>query len=220
MPRELMNEATTRRQKFMANGVRQLLVVPYVERAIYEMSDAELTPENVIRRTREIERELLFLSANPRPTLSIPHLISGESSAYYHGYVLAEMAVQQTRAFFTKRDGHLVDNPRIGPDLAEHYWKPGNSRTFLSLVESLTGAPFSAKALIDEANRDVREALEDSDQALAREKSIPHGNAPIELDARIALIHGDEEITSNRNGEPFEHMERAFASWLARAKPS
>ena len=32
-----------------------------------------------------------------RPLLSVPHLLSDEASCYYHGYVLAEMAVHQTR---------------------------------------------------------------------------------------------------------------------------
>ncbi len=220
MPRALIDEATTQRQKFMASGVRQMLVVPYVERAIYEMSDAELTLENILRRTREIERELLFLSANPRPTISIPHLISGDSSAYYHGYVLAEMAVQQTRAFFMKRDGHLLDNPRVGPDLAEQYWKPGNSRTFLSLVEGLTGAPLSGDALVAECNRDVGEALDTTARALQREHEIPRSNAPIELDARIAIAHGDEVVASNHRGESFAELEKQFATWISASSAS
>jgi hypothetical protein len=216
MPRELLDEGVRRKQRFAANGIRQLLVVPYVERMIYELEDSELRPETVLRRTREIERDLLFLSASPRPTLSIPHLIAGESSAYYHGYVLAEMAVQQTRAFFSRRDGHLLDNGRIGPDLAEHYWKPGNAKPFFELVEGLTGAPFSPAALIHECGRDVGEALADAERALEREKQIPRSSGPIDLGARIALIHGDEEIASNKHGEPFEQVEKQFADWLGR----
>lgn len=216
MPRALLDEAVSRKQRYAANNVRQLLVVPYIERMLYELADSELDAETIIRRTREIERDLLFLTENPRPTLSIPHLISGESSAYYHGYVLAEMAVQQTRAFFSKRDGHLLDNPRIGPDLAKHYWNPGNSRTFLSLVEDLTGAPFSAAALVADSNRDVAEALADAERALAAEKNIPKDDQTIDLDARISLVHGDEIIATTRNGESFDDLSARFAAWLAR----
>ncbi len=216
MPRELLDEAVRRKQRFMANGVRQLLVVPYVERMIYELSDSELTPETVTRRAREIERELLLLSASPRPTLTIPHLISGESSAYYHGYVLAEMAVQQTRAFFTHRDGHLVDNPRIGPDLAEHYWKPGNAKPFFSLVGDLTGTPLSPAALVAECSKDVGDALAEAGRAIEREPKLPRRDGPVELDARISLIHGDELVATTKNGEPFEALERTFAEGLAR----
>ena len=216
IPRELLRRGVELNQKFFANMIRQMLVVPYVERAIYEMSEAELTPENVLRAAREIERDLLFLDKSPRPTLSIPHLISGDSSAYYHGYVLAEMAVHQTRAFFLERDGHLVDNPRIGPDLREHYWKPGNSRTLFEFVQDLTGKPFSADAIVRLANRSVAEALEIAERAIAREREIPRPNEPIALDARIAIIHGDEVVASNHAGESFAELEARFAKWLAK----
>eukprot|EP00967_Tisochrysis_lutea_P071838 scaffold95574_cov20-Tisochrysis_lutea.AAC.2 len=48
-----------------------------------------------------------------RPLLSVPHILADESSCYYHGYVLAEMSVHQTRAYFKKKlGGKLVDNPQ------------------------------------------------------------------------------------------------------------
>ncbi len=102
------------------------------------------------------------------------------------------------------------------PNLAEHYWKPGNSRTFLSLVEALTGEPFSAKALVGEANRDVRQALDEASRALAYETKLPKPSDPIELDARISIIHGDEIIAQNHAGEPFDALERTFAEWIDR----
>jgi hypothetical protein len=133
MPRELILKGIEIAQPMAAWNVRAMCSVCYAERALYEIPDGELTPERVLREMRAIEERLLFLEGgSPRPTLAVPHLLSGESSAYYHGYVLAEMAVQQTRDFFRRRDGHLVDNPRIGPDLREHYWRPGNALTFFA----------------------------------------------------------------------------------------
>ncbi len=216
IPKELMRLGVELNQKFFANMIRQMLVVPYVERAIYEMSESELTPENVLRAAREIERELTLLSASPRPTLSIPHLISGDSSAYYHGYVLAEMAVHQTREFFLERDGHLVDNPKIGPDLCARYWRPGNSRTMLELVKDLTGKPFSADAIVREANRDVPEAVERAVRAVAKLADVPQNKAPIDLDARIALIHGDQLVASNHHHESFAELDSKFAGFIDR----
>lgn len=216
MPLEIIRQGIELKHKFLANGIRQMLVVPYVERAIYEMQDAQLTPENIVKTMREIESEMLFLSGSPRPTLSVPHLLSGESSAYYHGYVLAEMAVYQTRAFFIKRDGHLLDNPKIGPDLAEAYWRPGNSKTFLELVQDLTGEPFSAKAMVHDVSRELAEAVSQAEKSVAREKQIPFSQDKIDLDARIALVHGDELIASNHGGESFEEMDRQFSAWIDR----
>lgn len=49
-----------------------------------------------------------------RPLLAVPHILADESSCYYHGYVLAEMSVHQTRAHFKAKYGKMVDNPQVG----------------------------------------------------------------------------------------------------------
>jgi Zn-dependent oligopeptidase len=215
VPPELLLKGVEIHQRFGALGVRRMLVVCFAEKALYEMSDAELSaadaPEKVLARVREIERDILGLSPSPRPTLSVPHLLSGEGSCSYHGYVLAEMAVQQTRAFFISRDGFLLDNSRIGPDLAAKYWKPGNSRDWLELVRDLTGKPFSAEAIVSELNVDVPEAIQRATRKIQREKDIPFSQAPVELDARISLVHGDEIIVS---GHEFAELDRGFSAWI------
>lgn len=50
---------------------------------------------------------------SPRPLLSVPHILADESSCYYHGYVLAEMSVHQTRDHFTSTLGTIVDNSQV-----------------------------------------------------------------------------------------------------------
>jgi hypothetical protein len=92
-----------------------------------------------------------------RPLLSVPHLLADEASCYYHGYVLAEMAVQQTRAFFLKKFGRIVDNAEVGPMLTSAYWKAGNSEMFLDLVKNLTGAPLTGDAWVKELEEDLEE---------------------------------------------------------------
>ena len=54
-----------------------------------------------------------------RPLLAVPHILADESSAYYHGYVLAEMSVHQTRAHFKSKFGAIADNPEVGKQLTE-----------------------------------------------------------------------------------------------------
>ena len=54
-----------------------------------------------------------------RPLLAVPHILADESSAYYHGYVLAEMSVHQTRAHFKAKHGRIADNPEVGKALTE-----------------------------------------------------------------------------------------------------
>ena len=138
MPVELLEAGIRARQPFAAWEVRQRLSVCYGEKAIYEIPDDELSGERVLDALRDAEQRLLFLEqGSPRPILAVPLLLAGEASAYYHGYVLAEMAVHQTRDFFLARDGHLMDNGKIGPDLRDAYWKPGNSHTFADFVAKL-----------------------------------------------------------------------------------
>jgi hypothetical protein len=48
-----------------------------------------------------------------RPLLSVPHILADESSCYYHGYVLAEMSVHQTRDHFVEKLGGIVDNQQV-----------------------------------------------------------------------------------------------------------
>lgn len=48
-----------------------------------------------------------------RPLLSVPHILADESSCYYHGYVLAEMSVHQTRDHFIEKLGGIVDKQQV-----------------------------------------------------------------------------------------------------------
>ncbi|MDZ4773903.1 MAG: M3 family metallopeptidase [Planctomycetota bacterium] len=214
MPRELILKGIEIVQPMAAWNIRAMCSVCYAERAVYEIPDAELTPERILQELRAVEERLLFLDGgSPRPTLAVPHLLSGESSAYYHGYVLAEMAVQQTRAFFKERDGHLVDNPRIGLSLREHYWAPGNAHTFFDFVENLTGAPLTAKALADEVNRTDVEALAEARADLDNEPRIARFTGKIELNAQIRVVHGRDTI-AELDGRGFTAFEQDFARWI------
>jgi len=213
MPFELMQRAITARQPMAAWGVRQMLVVPYFERALYRMTDAELTPENVLKTAREVEQRLLFMEGSSRPVLSIPHLLSIDASAYYHGYVLAEMGVHQTRDYFLSRDGRLVDNPTVGPELSKAYWRPGNSRRFGEFLESLTGEAVTASYLAADVNLTVEEKHAEAEKAIAKLKDAPVFEGPVDLDATIRVDHGNETMAGGA-GVSFEETAEQFEAWI------
>lgn len=77
-------------------ALRAMLAVPLFEKALYELSDEEVTKEAIAELADRVELQVQG-GLSPRPLLSVPHLLSDEASCYYHGYVLAEMAVHQTR---------------------------------------------------------------------------------------------------------------------------
>ncbi|MCH8923754.1 MAG: peptidase M3 [Planctomycetes bacterium] len=214
LPAELIRRTITATQPFAAWQIRAMLTVPYAERAIYELPQDDLTPETILRAVRRIESEMTFLDeGGSRPVLSVPHLLAGESSAYYHGYILAEMAVQQTRNFFLGRDGHLVDNPAIGPELARVYWQPGNSFRFVEFIQQLTGRSLSADDLADKVNRSVEETLERAERTVEKLSDIPPGSGPVDLDASIQVMHGNQ-LTAGGAGVPFEQTAEQFARWI------
>lgn len=100
--------------------LRSMLSVPYFEKALYEMPEAELSVASIEALADRIENEIQGGLAQ-RPLLSVPHIISDEASCYYHGYVLAEMSVHQTRSHFLKDGGVIVDNPEVGKALTSSY---------------------------------------------------------------------------------------------------
>ena len=214
MPVELIEKAIREGQPFRGFEVRALLTIPFAERALYEIPDDELTPERVLAEFRRVERELQGLSSGIRPVLAVPHLLAGESSAYYHAYVLARMAVSQTRHFFLERDGHLCDNPRVGPDLAQHYWAPGNAETFQETLISLTGKPLSADSLVADCDQTVDQACAEAREAIRRIGQVPRFEGPVDLDAKIRVIHGREEVASTERGG-FAGAAKDFAAWIA-----
>jgi len=213
MPLSLVDRSIEAHQPKAAWIMRSMLSVCYAEKAIYELPIEELSAENVRRVLRETEQRLLFLEeGSPRPTLSISHLLSGDFSCTYHGYVLAQIAVAQARSYFLERDGHLVDNPRIGPELAKVWWQPGNSVRFADFVKQLTGQELSAIPLAERLNQTVDQRKAEAHASVTRLASIPPASEHIELDARIRVVHGHESVAEYRGD--FRKFASQFADWI------
>lgn len=200
------------RQRGEASTLRAMTAVCASERAIYEIPDDELTAERVLAEIRRVENDLLGMDAG-RPALSVPHLLSGEASAYYHSYVLALMGVAQTREFFLGRDGHLVDNPAIGPDLRRAYWQPGNSKRFPDFIEALTGETLSSDALARSASMTDEDVLARAKASIERLDTIAPFTGEIDLDCTISIVHGNETVATT-DGSSFEEMCVRFAAWV------
>ncbi len=214
VPWDLIAREIREKQPFAALEIARIITVPLGERMLYELPEDELTPERVIAELRRIEADTQGLTASARPILAVPHLLSGEASAYYHAYVLAEMAVRQVRHHFIETDGHLTDNPNIGPTLARAAWAPGNRISHDGSLVALTGSPLSADALIADCNRTVDEVLAASKEAYERGLAGP-AEVPIELDAHIRVIHGKETIADTAE-QSFEEAARAFGDWVSK----
>ncbi len=219
IPDELIRARIELTQPFRAWGERGILVVPYFERELYRLSEAECTPEAVLAMARKWEQRILGVAIGPRPLMAIPHLLNQESAASYHGYLLANMAVYQTRAYFLRTHGYLAGNPAIGPALAEHYWAQGNGQTHDATLRSLTGEGFAPSYLADECNQSVDAAWQDAVRLMAAAKERSAQRAPVQaLDAQIRLVHGAELIADNAESDA--HMCANFEHWVAERFPA
>lgn len=213
IPDALIQDMIEARQPFRAFNERQIALVAYFERDLYAMAESERTPAAVLALARRWERQILGVES-PRPLLAIPHLLNQESACAYHGYLLALMAVEQTRAYFLRRDGYLTDNPRIGPDLAAHYWGPGNGMTHDETLQSLTGEGFSAVPLAEACNRSAAEAWQQAQACMAAARQRPPAGEGAPLDAHIRVVHGAELIADNSESEA--RMLAEFEAWIRR----
>lgn len=211
IPDELIKGMIEARQPFRAFNERQIALVAYFERDLYAMAESERTPEAVLALARRWERQILG-GESPRPLLAIPHLLNQESACAYHGYLLALMAVEQTRAYFLARDGYLTDNPRIGPDLAAHYWGPGNGMTHDETLRSLTGEGFSAAPLAEACNQSVAQAWATAAACMTAASQRPPAGEGTPLDAHIRVMHGAELIADNLESET--RMLADFEAWI------
>lgn len=208
VPDAIIKAQIESKQPFSAYSERGILVVPYFEQAIYALDDDAVTAENLTQIARDTEKRILGLDVGPRPLLAIPHLLSNEAACSYQGYLLANMAVYQTRAYFMAKFGYLTDNPEIGPLLAQHYWNPGNSVSHDATIRNLTGEGFNARYLADHCNQSIDEAWQ------AQESRIKHmagrTRAPVRpLNASIRVVDGAQELASNirSDAEMFEAFE-------------
>ena len=134
---------------------------------------------------------------SPRPLLAIPHLLNQESACAYHGYLLALMAVEQTRAYFLRRDGYLTDNPRIGPDLAAHYWGPGNGMTHDETLQSPHRRGVQCGAAGRGVQPECRRGVATGANMHGGQAAAPTGRGGNALDAHIRVVHGAELIADN-----------------------
>ncbi|KAJ3288312.1 hypothetical protein HDU79_004958 [Rhizoclosmatium sp. JEL0117] len=217
MPWDLIEREIRSLHPYKVFDLTAMLAVPFYEQRLYEMPEDKLTVAALIELADQVELEVQG-GLSGRPLLAVPHPLTDESAAYYHGYVLADMAVHQTRKHFIKKYGYLVDNPEIGKDLKNIYWQPGNSRMFLDLVHEMTGSELSGDAWIEMLEQDVdalvAEEKKEYEEAIAKGPKYGAKDS-VDLDMRVILVHGDEVISDSSalKGGLTEACEK-FEQWI------
>ena len=193
-----------------------IIAVSQFERLVYEMKDKNRTEEKVIEIAKKTFRKYFERSEDSTYLLSVPHIYSWESSASYHGYGLAELAVHQWREYFYKKYGYIVDNPKVGKEMAK-VWALGSTRTFNDCVKLATGKKLSASAYLKEITAPMATILKNAKAKCERLKKVKSPISNVKdlndvLNAKIIMSHGKEDIADNSKG--FEDMAKRYGEWL------
>ena len=183
--------------------------IVFFEKAIYECKN--LTKSFVIDTAKKVYKQCFDLSEDSLVILNTPHIYSWNSSAYYHGYGLATLGVEQWRAYFYKKYGYIVDNPKIGKEMTK-VWKYGSKYSLNRFMIMATGQKLNPKAFIKEVTKPLNKTISEARQKIKKLEGRLIKDRPIDLNGRISLVHGKIEVTNSSKG--FEKMDQEYKSWL------
>jgi len=188
------------------NGI---ISVSVYEKEIYEAKN--LTKEKVITIAKNNFRKYFERSEDSLTLLNTPHIYSWDSSASYHGYGLATLALSQWRKYFYKKYEYIVDNPKIGKEM-EKVWKLGSRKTFNEFMELITGQKLKPDAYLESVTASIPKILKTAKERIARLKKVKVYTKKVDLKASIFMVHGKQEISNNKKS--FEDMAEKYKKWL------
>ncbi len=186
-----------------------IMMIVSFEKEIYECK--HLTKEFVLNAAKKNYKKYMDYSLDSLRILNTPHIYSWESSAYYHGYGLAELGVSQWRDYFFKKYGYIVDNPKVGKEIT-NIWSYASLFPAKKLIKMATGKPLSPDAYIKGVTRPLSDILAGAKKKIERLKRVPLYSRPVDLNGRIFMVHGKQKIADN--SKSFEDMDKRYRRWL------
>jgi hypothetical protein len=171
-------------------------------------ANENITKDRIVEHAHNVSKKYFCWDLPYARVLTVPHIYSRESSCSYHWYWLAEIALTQWRDYFHKKYWYIVDNKEVWRELkkARETWA---AKSFEEHIIEATGQKLNPQAYIEEAMQSVEETLATSRKRIDALSSIPKDTSPVDLDAKIALVHGYEVIGTNEIS--FEDMCTKFA---------
>lgn len=209
-PFELYERKMRKLHPLMPLDFMHFIFVCDFERQIYEADS--LDEEKVKKIAVAVHKKYFDQDGESLQMLNVPHIYSWESSAYYHGYGLAELALTQWREYFYKKYGYIVDNKKVGKEM-QKVWKLGATKSFLDFVKMATGNKLGANAFVSHVTRPLDLVIETGKDRVRKMEKVPLHKKPVRLNADIFLVHGKEKIADSRKG--FEKMAEKYKKWLA-----
>ncbi len=190
-----------------------IIMVVFFEKEICECKN--LTRKFVLDTAKKIFKKYMDRSEDSLMVLNIPHIYDWESSAYYHGYGLADLGVSQWRSYFFKKYGYIVDNPNVGKEMSQ-IWSYASMYPAKKLIKMATGKKLSPDSFIKSVTMPLDEIMSKAKKRIARLKKVPIYKKPVDLKGRITMVHGKKVISDN--SKSFEEMDRKYQAWLKTVK--
>lgn len=212
-PFDLFERKVTKLYPLRPLRLHGIMFVANFERAIYEA--ARLTPAHVKSIARKTFDTYFDRSESSLMALNIPHIYSWGSSGSYHGYGLAELALEQWREYFYAKYGYIVDNRSVGREMKK-VWALGSVKTFNEFVKLATGKKLSAVAILKNMTAPLSTVIRRGKQHIRRLANVKRHTGSVRLGATIRMVSGKKVIASNAKN--FETMARVYAAWVRQQK--
>ncbi len=211
-PFELFERKVRKLHKIASRSILSIAAIVKFEQELYTANEEDLTPEWVISLAKFLSLKYFGYSQADLWILTVPHIYAWSSSAYYHGYGMATMALHQFRNYFHEKYGYIVDNPVVG-ELLTKGRNYGSSLGFKELIKTLIGQDFSAQPYIDVLLKSEDEIIETAKERIAKLESVPKSEGEINLNAEIELRDGKTLIASSTEG--FDTMCQKFNDFVS-----
>ena len=208
-PFELFKKKVEKLNILKPARILSIIFVATFEREVYELQNPSV--ENIIEIAKRNYQKYYDMSEDSLAALNIPHIYSWESSCSYHGYGLAEIALNQWREYFYKKYGYIVDNPQVGREMRK-VWQLGASKDFKECVKIATGKKLSSTALIKEITLPADDIIKIAKKRLRKMEGVKKYTKPINLKAVIRMTDGKKVIANNKVS--FEIMAEKYGAWI------
>jgi len=207
-PIDLFEKKVEKLNIITPTSLNMIIAVCKFEKEIYETKD--LTEEKVIKIAKKVFKKYTDFSGGSLWLLNVPHIYSWSSACSYHGYGLADIALNQWRDYFKNKYGYIVDNPNVGKEMKK-VWQLGSRKTFKEFVLDVTGKKLSAKSWIKNHTKETKTIITEAKKSAKSLEKIRKVKK-VNFNADIKMVSGKEIICTNKNS--FEQMAQSYSDWL------
>ncbi len=182
------------------------------EEVLYNTKNEDLTEKFVLDLAKNIWLKYFDYSEPTLWILTVPHIYSWNSSAYYHWYWMAELWLAQIRKYFYETDWYIVDNPNVWKVLTKwrKFW---SSLDYNWLLQIIIWQDLLPDVFIENVVKNEDEVIKIAKQRLRRLESVPFFEWKVDLNANVYLVDGKKEISNNIDMS-WEEMNKKWIKYL------